>query len=227
MKMPGAGAHAAECHCWHAATRDEALRKGKYLHGLYGAFINLRHVVELGCGEGAILLWLKEHDYAEVYGVDSNPELCALARSFGMHIEQADILQHLRSASLAPAVYLYLDVIEHVPFEMNAEVMDLLPVGSRLILQTPYTRSIKGHEFYMNVPSHLAPYSPWVIGRMLERAGYRIVRDGTVEGNHPPTWMNKLRALFIRKVLGIDPELLLGGANYFVVADRVESKTAE
>ena len=90
-----------------------------------------------------------------------------------------------------------------------------------MILQTPNTQSLVGHEFYFNVPSHVAAYSPQVIRKMLDRCGYTVASEGTVTGNHPPTWQNRLRALFIRKVLGIEPERLLGGGNYYVVADRV------
>jgi len=35
-----------------------------------------------------------------------------------------------------------------------------------------------------------------------------------MDGAHEPNWKNRLRALFIRKALGIEPELLLGGGNY-------------
>jgi hypothetical protein len=47
------------------------------------------------------------------------------------------------------------------------------------------------------------------------------VADGSVKGEHAPTWKNKLREAFIWKVLGIWPELPHGGGNYHAVADRV------
>ena len=212
-----------EVHCWYAATKEDALRKGQYLYGHYGAYLNHARVVELGCGEGAFLLWLKHNAEKELAGVDANAYLCGLGRSFGVPIEQGDLLEYLRQQGEVPAVYLYLDVIEHVSFEVNLEVLALVPPGSRIIIQTPYTRSLKGHEFYMNVPSHVAPYSPWLIARMLERTGFQVVSEGSIEGHHPPTWKNRLRAWFIRRVLGIDPEMLLGGGNYFVVADKIRS----
>lgn len=214
---------AAEFDCWHARNRDEALAKGRNLVAMYAGDWNHQRVVDLGCGEGALLLALQERGITDVTGVDTNAELLAMARSFGLPVQQSDLLSFLRGVDAAAAVFTYLDVIEHLPFDVNLEVFQRIPAGSRLIIQTPYTKSIKGHEFYMNVPSHVAPYSPLVIHRMLERTGYRVVREGSIEGHHPPTWTNRLRALFVRKVLGIDPELLLGGGNYFVVADRVRA----
>ena len=210
----------AEFHCWHAATREEALRKGEHLWSLYSSFLKDAPVVDLGCGEGALLLYLKERGHARVLGVESNPELCRLAETWKVPVVRSDLLESLRSNGLQPGLFLYLDVIEHLPFEVNEEVFQRLPVGSRLIVQTPNTNSILGHQFYMQVPSHLAPYSPHVLRGMLTRLGYSVVAEGGI-GDRPPTWKNKIRAALLRRVLGLDPQILFGGGNYFVVADRV------
>jgi SAM-dependent methyltransferase len=214
------GTGSAEFHCWYAGDAASALTKGRFILGKFSSYLRPGQVVDLGCGEGGLLLALKKAGHADLAGVESNPELCALAESFGVRVIQTDLQHYLAGGALSPATYFYLDVIEHVPFELNVRLFAALPQGSRLILQTPNTESILGHQFYMNVPSHLAPYSPWVIRKMLERFGYDVVAEGSVEGEHPATWKNRLRALLIRKVLGLVPELLLGGGNYYVVADR-------
>jgi SAM-dependent methyltransferase len=210
----------AEFHCWYATDRQSALSKGQWILASYRKFLRPGPVCDLGCGEGGLLLALREMGLYQISGVDSNPELCDLAASFGLPITRSDLGDYLRQTSLSPAVYFYLDVIEHVPFEFNLLVLNSLPVGSRLIVQTPFTKSLLGHQYYMNVPSHVSPYSPWVIQKMLSRCGYDVIADGSLEGAQTPNWKNRLRAFFIRKALGIDPELLLGGGNYFIVADK-------
>jgi SAM-dependent methyltransferase len=210
----------AEFHCWFNTDQSSALAKGRWVLANYKRFLRPGPVCDLGCGDGGLLLALLEIGWQDVSGVDSNPELCDLAESFGLPIIRSDLGDYLRHSTLKPAVYFYLDVIEHVPFEFNLLVLNSLPRGSRLIIQTPFTKSLLGHQYYMNVPSHMSPYSPWVINKMLSRAGYDLAADGDLEGAHPPSWKNRLRSIFIRKVLGIDPELLLGGGNYFVIADR-------
>ena len=216
----GLNGQSADLHCWHAGTREEALRKGEYLCSLYRAFLKDGPIVDLGCGEGALLLWLKEHGRDRVVGVESNQELCRLAESWGVPLVRSDLLEYLRGNGREPAIFFYLDVIEHVPFEVNDEVFERLPVGSRVIVQTPNTNSVLGHQYYMQVPSHVAPYSPHVLQGMLARHGYSIVAEGGI-GDRPPTWKNRLRASVLRRLLGLDPQLFLGGGNYFVVADRV------
>jgi SAM-dependent methyltransferase len=219
---------AAEFHCWYAADRDAALRKGRFAILKFGRFLRSGRVVDLGCGEGGLLLALQASGRNEILGIEPNAELCALGTSFGVPILRTDLVKYCEAGALPVATYFYIDVVEHVPFDLNLRVFASLPRGCRIILQTPNTESILGHQFYMNVPSHLAPYSPWVLRKMLTRFGYDVVAEGSVEGDHAPTWKNRLRALFIRKVLGLAPEILLGGGNYFVVADRNrESDEAE
>jgi len=55
---------------------------------------------------------------------------------------------------------------------------------------------------------------------MLQRTGYAVVADGSVDYAHPDNWQRKARAFLVRKLLGLPPEMVLGGANYFIVADR-------
>jgi SAM-dependent methyltransferase len=211
----------AEFHCGYAANEHEALAKGNSILEKFGKYLKEGPVVDLGCGEGALLLALKRAGRKQFFGVDSSEELLAIAHTFDVPLVESDIWEFLRKGPLEPAVYFYLDVMEHVPLECNLELLRSLPVGSRLIIQTPYTESILGHRFYLNVPSHVAPYHPWVIKKMLTRFGYRVVDEGSVDWNHPPNWKNKIRAFILFKIMGIDPDLILGGGNYFVVADRI------
>jgi hypothetical protein len=213
----------AEFHCGYAANEKEAIEKGRLILEKFEKYINLSPIIDLGCGEGAMLLALMRGGRKEILGVDSNEELLRIARQLQVPLVESDIWDFLKTATLRPAVYFYLDVMEHVSLEQNLELFRRLPVGSRLILQTPNTESILGHSFYMNVPSHVAPYSPWVIKKMLGRFGYRLVSDGSVDWDHPPTWKNKIRAFVLLKVMGISAELILGGGNYFAVVDRVEN----
>jgi len=216
----GVNGQPAEFHCWHAGTREEALRKGSYLESIYRPFLRDSPIIDLGCGEGALLLWLQEQGRKRVLGVESNGELCSKAESWGVPVVRADLLEYLRTNGHEAGLYFYLDVVEHVPFETNEEIFGRLPVGSRVIVQTPNTNSLLGHQFYMQVPSHVAPYSPHVLRGMLERNGYSVVADGSI-GDRPCTWKNRIRAMLLRRLLGVDPAMLWGGGNYFVVADRM------
>jgi len=211
----------AEFHCGYAESEQQIIEKGRSILAKFGRYIKEGPIVDLGCGEGALLLALKKAGKKQILGVDSNEELLRIARGLDVPLAESDIWEFLRKGRLEPAVYFYLDVMEHVPVELNLELFCLLPAGSRIIIQTPYTESILGHRFYMNVPSHVAPYSPWVIKKMLGRFSYQVAAEGSVDWGRLPNWKNKLRAFVLLKIMGVDPDLILGGGNYFVVADRV------
>jgi len=164
----------AEFHCGYSETEQDVFEKGCAVLKKYQSFLNHPRIVDLGCGEGALLLALKRAGHKEIVGVDSNEELLHIARSFDLPLIARDIWEYLGSETLLPAVYFYVDVMEHVPVEHNLKLLKRLPLGSRLIIQTPYTESVLGHRYYMNVPSHVAPYSPWVIKKMLNRFGYEV-----------------------------------------------------
>lgn len=170
-----------------------------------------------------MLLALRQAGQKEILGVESNEELLRIGRSLQVPVVESDIWEFLEREPLRPALYFYLDVMEHVSIEQNIELLQRIPVGSRLIIQTPYTESVLGHRLYMNVPSHVAPYSPWVIKKMFARFGYRVVSEGSTDWDHPPNWKNKIRAFVLFKLMGISADLILGGGNYFVVADRVQN----
>ncbi len=209
-----------EFHCWYSLDRAAAERKGRIILQKFGRFLK-GPVTDLGCGEGATLVALSADGRSDLLGVELNDQLATLAKSSGVTIVKQDILEFFSSRKPTPGTYLYIDVIEHVPFDYNSRLLASIPVGSRLIIQTPYTESLLGHQFYMNVPSHLAPYSPWVLRQMLSRSGYDIVSEGSVDGKHPKTFITWMRAIFVRRVLGLPPEMVMGGGNYYVVADRV------
>ena len=210
---------AGEFHCWYSADIAEARKKGQYLLTKFGRYLKGR-IVDLGCGEGALLLALRESGKSDLLGVESNKELADLAESWGVPIVRKDLLEYLRQGGLETGTYVYIDVLEHVPFEMNLEVMERIPRGSRLILQTPHTETLLGHKYYFNVPSHLAAYSPFVLRKMLARNDHKVITEGSIDEKHAPGWKRRVRGILARKLFDLPEELFLGGGNYFVVADR-------
>jgi hypothetical protein len=208
-----------EFHCCYSLDRESAERKGRIILQKFGRFFK-GPITDLACGEGATLIALAAEGRTDLVGVELNDRLATLAKSSGVTIVKQDLLQFLASCKPGAGTYLYIDVIEHLSFDYNSQLFASIPVGGRLVIQTPYTESLLGHQFYMNVPSHVAPYSPWVIRQMLLRCGYEIVSEGSVDGKHPDTWITRLRTLFVKRVLGLPAEMILGGGNFYVVADR-------
>ena len=86
----------AEFHCGYAANEQEALEKGRGILEKFGKYIKEGQIVDLGCGEGALLLALKRAGKKQILGVDSNEELLGIARTVDVPLVENDIWEYLR-----------------------------------------------------------------------------------------------------------------------------------
>lgn len=102
-------------------------------------------VLELGCGSGATLKWLKaQHHCQRTYGVELFPQAASLAAQGVDEVLQGDI-EHLQLPW--PAAHfdliLCLDVLEHLvdPWQVLARLMTHLKPGGRVIASIPNVRN--------------------------------------------------------------------------------------
>jgi 2-polyprenyl-3-methyl-5-hydroxy-6-metoxy-1,4-benzoquinol methylase len=100
-------------------------------------------ILDIACGEGALLAFLKEEGYTDLSGYDLSPENVAICHRLGLpFVEQADALEKLSGAASARfGLITAIDLIEHIPKAQAAgfieSVRALLRPGGSLILQTP------------------------------------------------------------------------------------------
>jgi 2-polyprenyl-3-methyl-5-hydroxy-6-metoxy-1,4-benzoquinol methylase len=209
----------SEFHVWDQSPRAEEMDSwvafwSPHLRGV-------RRVLDVACGEGHFLAALTRAGY-QAEGVELTPSLVARARSQGRVVHEGDAVDFVQSRGADYDAFIALDFIEHIPFEAGARLLAAIPWGGRLILVTPNTNSVIGHQFYLQVPSHVAPYSPFVLGRMLERSGFERVAEGTLYGGLP--WKGvrrKVTEWFLVRLLGAPmARLLMEGANYYVVGQK-------
>ena len=92
----------AEFHCGYSETEMDVLAKGRGVLQKYGSFLNHPLLIDLGCGEGALLLALKRAGHKEIFGVDSNEELLRIARTVDVPLVESDIWEYLKSETLRP-----------------------------------------------------------------------------------------------------------------------------
>lgn len=98
-------------------------------------------IVELGCGYGALLLYLKERGYRNVMGVDVSEEQVALAHSLGLtHVEHGSAEEFLTGRHDVFDIVLAVDLIEHLTRDELLALLDLIRTalrpGGKLVVQT-------------------------------------------------------------------------------------------
>jgi SAM-dependent methyltransferase len=99
-------------------------------------------VLDLGCGDGALLYFLQEAGYTRCRGVDISPTQAAAARQSGIRIEQGDLIQTLFSTTAESLdVVVTLDVIEHFTkselLDFADEIYRVLKTGGRWVIHCP------------------------------------------------------------------------------------------
>jgi 2-polyprenyl-3-methyl-5-hydroxy-6-metoxy-1,4-benzoquinol methylase len=107
-------------------------------------------ILDIACGEGALLAFLKAEGYTNLSGFDLSPENVAICHRLGLpFVEQADALEQIgaepqRSFGLIFAI----DLVEHLPKEKAAGFIEAargaLAQGGTLVLQTPNAGSLYG-----------------------------------------------------------------------------------
>lgn len=70
-------------------------------------------ILELGCGRGAFLHWLKSEGRTGAAGVDSDPASVASAKRLGVDAETGDALERLRREPGAWDAVVAIDALEH------------------------------------------------------------------------------------------------------------------
>lgn len=134
-------------------------------------------ILEVGCGSGSFLYFLRGEGYTRVHGIDVAEEQVALARGLGIQdVEVADAFPYL---SAHPTVYdliVALDVIEHFTKDEVLLFLDrvrhALRPGGSLLLRTPNADSpfhswIRYADF-----THEVTFTPVSMRQVLRATGF-------------------------------------------------------
>ncbi len=118
------------------------------------------NIVDLGCGSGALVLFLQENGYRNVLGVETSPSQVEFAHQLGLNsIVSGDLVTFLRnSAAEVFDVVIVFDVIEHFCKDEVLEIMDqayrVLRPGGRLIVHVPNAEGIFGSRIFWSDFTH-------------------------------------------------------------------------
>jgi 2-polyprenyl-3-methyl-5-hydroxy-6-metoxy-1,4-benzoquinol methylase len=149
----------------------------------YGRFLpddRAAHVLELGCGDGGFVHYLRSTGYKNSHGIDRSPEQIKAAEGLGIKgVECADIVDFLRDKKDRYDAIVARDVLEH--FNKD-EVMDLLGLifsslkpGGVLLIQTPNGESPFGTKFRYWDFTHEVIFTSNSLNHVLRATGFASV----------------------------------------------------
>jgi len=186
------------------AARRGALLASQTL-GIAAQYCDARDVLELGCAKGYLLAQLRAQGW-QVRGVELAAEAAEFARQrFGLDVYAGTLADYLARPGFVPAsVLLCTDVIEHVPAPL-ALLQDMhraLKPRGWLVLGTPNAdadhRRALGPRWLGFNPFHIFLFNRANLSRLLEQAGFDLVRAYTYANDDPPRpaparWRDGLR----------------------------------
>jgi SAM-dependent methyltransferase len=138
-------------------------------------------ILDLGCGAGTLMHFLREAGYTRVTGIDSSPEQVAAAGSIAIPgVERGDILPFVRGLDEGSVdVVVTWDVIEHLTkgelAPLSDDVFRILSPRGRWIIHAPNAESPFGSRIRYADWTHEQAFTRESLGQLLRAAGFAHV----------------------------------------------------
>ena len=109
-------------------------------------------VLEIGCGNGELMLWLRDKSYFDVKGIDLSPECVDNCREKKLNVEWQSAEAFLVDKRDAFDTIIAVDVLEHLTKDEAVIFLDLahkaLKNLGKLIIRTPNADALHPHFMY-------------------------------------------------------------------------------
>ena len=134
-------------------------------------------ILEVGCGGGRLLHFLKTRGYINLTGVDISPEQILLAQQVTNRVARADAIEFLKAKKNEYDLIIGLDIIEHFTknevFCFLDACFNALKSNGRLVLQTCNADSPWGLMHLYNDFTHEVCFNGNSLGRLLKLVGFQ------------------------------------------------------
>ena len=133
-------------------------------------------VLDLGCGSGVLLAYLRSRGFSHALGVDISAEQIALAQQRGVQVVQANAFEHLSEHVGAYAAILAVDVLEHFTrdevLRLVQVTFDSLQPGARLVVQTANGAGLFPGQVIFGDLTHQTIFTPESLSQLLRSVGF-------------------------------------------------------
>ena len=146
-------------------------------------------ILELGCGHGRILNYLRQKGFTNVKGIDISEEQIALARKDGLDIERADVFEYLNTNTpeftrRGPGggwdCVIAIDFVEHFTKEELLKLFELLHAAMKpnavLLLQTVNGEGLFPRQIIYGDLTHSTILSPGSMSQLLSATGFHDMK---------------------------------------------------
>ena len=142
---------------------------------------NIR-ILDLGCGAGGMIYWLKKAGYLNTSGVNSSPEMVEAAAKAGVeNVKLGDLQFELkRVIDNSIDVVIVIDVLEHMDrkslFEVCEDIFRVLKPCGRIVVHVPNAEGIFGSRIRYGDLTHELAFTSSSIRQLLKTIGFNQIQ---------------------------------------------------
>jgi 2-polyprenyl-3-methyl-5-hydroxy-6-metoxy-1,4-benzoquinol methylase len=171
-------------------------------------------VLDIGCGSGQFLYFLKGEGYTEATGIDIDARQVEIGRALGLDCRCLSVFDHLEAEGPRYGLIAMLDILEHFTreelFPILEAVSSRLTPGGRLIVSVPNAEGPDGLRAIYSDITHEIAFSLTSLSEMLFCHGLKVVafRDPWPAPVSPARKAYRALTTAVRKVEGAKLRLL-------------------
>lgn len=137
-------------------------------------------IIDMGCGNGGFVHFLRRAGYENASGIDASPEQVETAKRLGIGgVERAEIMEFLMNKEGVYDAVVARDVVEHFGkgeiIELFSAVRRALKNNGVFIIQTPNAESPFGGRYRYWDFTHEVSFTASSLGQVLRAAGFADV----------------------------------------------------
>ena len=134
-------------------------------------------ILDIGCGEGGFLHFLKSKGYKNFFGIDISGEQLKKAKALGVdQTTEADVFDFLRSREEKYDLVFAGDFLEHFKKEEIMEIFDLvfrsLRPGGKFLIKVPNGESVFGTRYLYSDFTHEMSFTAMSLSQLFRTAGF-------------------------------------------------------
>ncbi|MEJ2105279.1 MAG: class I SAM-dependent methyltransferase [Ignavibacteriaceae bacterium] len=174
----------------------------KYLPLISGFSKNVK-ILELGCGRGYLLEYLRKHGFKNLKGIDISEEQINIAKKKGFDVKVFDAINFLNGSKEKFKVIFALDFIEHFHktelIQLFEGIFNNLEDGGLFIFHTPNGQTILSPNLIYGDLTHLTIFTPNSALQILKVVGFdkiAFIETGPTRKN-----LNGLMRLILWKII--------------------------
>lgn len=155
------------------------LYKKRYLK-LIEYFPKDASILDIGCGSGLLLSFLKSNGFTNTYGIDISKQQLTIAKSRGLNVDEFNLFDFFNSNKKKYDIIFAMDIIEHFYknelIDLFESINNLLNENGVLIIHTPNGDGLFPNHIIYGDLTHLTIFNPNSLLQILKSTGFDKVQ---------------------------------------------------